>query len=86
MAKYKLEFKPSVWKDLDPVPKADRRRILKKIDSLQDDPRPFGSKKLAAQEKYRIRQGDYRILYTIEDDVLTVHAIRVGGRREIYDR
>ena len=86
MAKYKVEFKPSVWKDLDDVPKADRRRILKRIQGMSDDPRPFGSQKLAGQERYRLRQGDYRIIYSIEDDRLMVIVIKVGHRREVYER
>ena len=86
MAKYKVEFKPSVWKDLDDVPKADRRRILKRIQGMSDDPRPFGSQKLAGQERYRLRQGDYRIIYSIEDGRLIVIVVKVGHRREVYER
>ena len=86
MAKYRIEFKPSVWKDLDGVPKTERRRILKRIERLSDDPRPIGSKKLSGSERYRIRQGVYRILYSIEDDRLTVVVVKAGHRREIYER
>lgn len=86
MAKYKIEFKPSVWKDLDDVSKADRRRILKRIEGLSEDPRPVGSKKLAGSERYRIRQGVYRILYLIEDDRSIVVVVKVGHRREVYER
>ena len=85
MAKYDLVFRPSVWKDLEPIPKADVSRILKRIDLLADDPRPFGSKKLSGQEAYRIRQGNYRIVYTIEDTKLIVTLVKVGHRREVYD-
>lgn len=86
MAKYKIEFKPSVWKDLDNVPKTDRRRILKRIQTLTVDPRPAGCQKLSGQERYRVRQGDYRIIYSIEDDRLIVVVVKVGNRREVYDR
>lgn len=86
MAKYRIEFKPSVWKDLDRVPKADRRKILKRIEGLSDDPRPFGCQKLSGDEKYRIRQGNYRIIYSIEDDRLIVIVVKVGHRRQVYDR
>jgi mRNA interferase RelE/StbE len=86
MAKYRIEFKPSVWKDLEDVPKADRRRILKRIKALSEDPRPVGSKKLAGSERYRIRQGVYRILYSIENDILVVVIVKVGHRREVYER
>ena len=81
MARYKVYFKPSVWKDLDEVPKADRRRILKKIEGLREDPRPMGSKKLSGSERYRVRQGNYRIIYSIEDDLLIVVIVKVGHRR-----
>ncbi|MBX3293103.1 MAG: type II toxin-antitoxin system RelE/ParE family toxin [Acidobacteria bacterium] len=86
MAKYKVEFKPSVRKDLDAIPIADRRRILKRIRSLANDPRPIGCQKLTGLEQYRIRQGNYRILYSIEDDRLVVIVVKVGHRREVYDR
>ncbi len=86
MAKYELIFRPSVWKDIAPIPKDDVRRILKRIDLLADDPRPFGSKKLSGQEAYRIRQGNYRIVYTIEDSKLTITLVKVGHRREVYER
>lgn len=84
MAKYRIEFKPSVWKDLDSIPKTDRLRILKSIERLSNDPRPAGSKKLSGSERYRIRQGNYRILYSIEDDRLVVVVVKVGHRREVY--
>ena len=86
MAKYKIEFKPSVWKDLDGIAKTDRRRILKSIERLASDPRQGGSKKLSGSERYRIRQGNYRILYSIEDDRLVVIVVKVGHRREVYER
>ena len=86
MAKYKIEVKPSVWKDLDYVPKLDRRRILRRIQSLSDDPRPVGSQKLTGAEQYRIRQGVYRIIYEIEDKKLIIVIVKVGHRREVYAR
>jgi mRNA interferase RelE/StbE len=86
MAKYKIEFKPSVWKDLHDVPKTDRRRILKRIQLLSGDPRPVGCQKLSGQERYRVRQGDYRIIYSIEDDRCIVVVVKVGNRREVYER
>ena len=75
MASYRLEFKRSVAKDLRPFPERDVQRILARIRNLADDPRPVGCEKLTDQSIYRIRQGRYRILYEIHDDVL---AIRVG--------
>ena len=66
------------------IPKKDARRIVAAIKSLADDPRPPGTKKLSGQERYRLRQGNYRILYEIEDDRLIVCVVRVGDRRDVY--
>jgi len=66
------------------IPKKDARRMVAVIESLADDPRPPGAKKLSGQERYRLRQGNYRILYEIEDDRLIVCVVRVGDRRDVY--
>ena len=84
MARYSLEFKRSVAKDLEGVPKRDLERILERIDRLRDDPRPPGSVKLSGQECYRVRQGNYRIVYEIIDDRLVVVVVAVGHRRDVY--
>lgn len=84
MARYELRFKPSVAKDLRGIPSADLRRILARIETLREDPRPAGSEKLSAQERYRVRQGDYRILYTVLDSEVIVEIVKVGHRREVY--
>ncbi len=84
MARYELVFKRSVNKDLRAVPNKDVQRILNRIESLQNDPRPDGCEKLSGQERYRIRQGNYRIIYGIEDDRLVVTVIKVGHQRAIY--
>jgi mRNA interferase RelE/StbE len=84
MASYRIVFKKSVAKDLRPIPKKDVQRILKRIDGLADDPRPAGAEKLSGDEKYRIRQDSYRILYEIEDDIITVTIVKVGHRRDVY--
>lgn len=84
MAKYKITFKKSVSKDLRSIPKADVKRILKKIDSLADDPRFEGCIKLSVQERYRVRQGLYRIVYEIRDDVLVVRVVKVAHRSNVY--
>ena len=72
MAKYRILFKQSVAKDLRTIPKKDVRRILQRIEALADEPRPVGVEKLSGDEKCRIRQGNYRILYRIDDDIITV--------------
>lgn len=84
MARYELRFKPSVAKDLRDVPQADVRRILARAEALRDDPRPPGCERLSTQERYRLRQGSYRILYTVTDADAVVEVVKVGHRREIY--
>lgn len=84
MARYELRFKNSVAKDLRTLPKSDVAKVLERIDALRDDPRPPGSEKLSAQERYRIRQGSYRILYEISDQEVIVTVVKVGHRREVY--
>jgi mRNA interferase RelE/StbE len=87
VARYSLRIKKSARKELESIAtKADRRRVIKRIQSLADNPRPRGALKLSGLERYRIRQGHYRILYTIEDAVLVIHVIKVGDRKSIYRR
>lgn len=84
MASYRLIFKKSVAKDLRQIPNADVARILRRIESLGDDPRPPGCEKLSRQEKYRVRQGVYRIVYEIRDEALIVTVVKVGHRKSVY--
>jgi len=84
MARYELRFKTSVAKDMRDVPKTDLRRILERIEALRDDPRPVGCEKLSSKELYRIRQGNYRILYEILDLEVIVEVVKIGHRREVY--
>jgi mRNA interferase RelE/StbE len=84
MGKYRLVFKKSVAKDLRGIPKKDVARILKCFDSLAEDPRGTGCEQLSGQERYRVRQGAYRIIYEIQDDVLVVVVVTVGHRKEVY--
>ncbi len=84
MASYRIEIKRSAVKELEAVPAKDRRRITTKIQALAGNPRPAGCEKLSGHDKYRIRQGNYRILYTIADDVLVVTVIKIGDRRDVY--
>jgi mRNA interferase RelE/StbE len=84
MARYELRFKQSVAKDLRAIPPADVRRILDRIEALRDDPRAPGCEKLSAQERYRVRQGNYRILYSVSDAEVVVEIVKVGHRREVY--
>lgn len=84
MASYELAFKKSVAKDLRAIPKEDVKRILQRIRALADDPRPAGCEKLSGRERYRIRQGAYRIIYGIQDRELLVLIVKIGHRREVY--
>ena len=84
MARYELRVRPSVAKDLRGIPKADVKRILARMEGLRDDPRAPGCEKLSGAELYRVRQGAYRIVYEIHDDVLLVLVVAAGHRRDIY--
>ena len=83
MGKYSILFRRSVLKDLEVLPKKDVQRIMEAIRALAVDPRPPQSQKLSGREQYRLRQGTYRILYAIQDDVLIVTVVKVGHRREV---
>jgi mRNA interferase RelE/StbE len=84
MAEYKIYFKESVEKDFRKVPKKDIQKILSRIEALAKDPRPPGHEKLSGQEKYRVRKGLYRIIYSIQDKELTVWVVKVGHRKDVY--
>jgi len=85
VARNSIRIKKTAHKDLEAInTKADRLRVVKRIQSLADDSRPIGSRKLSGRERYPVRQGRYRILYTIEDAVLTVYVIKIGYRKDIY--
>ena len=84
MAEYKIYFKESVEKDFRAIPKKDLQKIILRIQALARDPRPPGHEKLTGQERYRIRQGHYRIIYSIQDEEFTVWVVKIGHRRDIY--
>ncbi len=85
MAYYKIQILPSVIrKDLGKLPKHDVSKIMERIKQLGENPRPSWSKKLSGREEYRARQGNYRILYVIEDEIKIVQVTKVGHRRNIY--
>jgi mRNA interferase RelE/StbE len=84
MAVYELIVRKSVSTDLSAIPKKDLERILARIAALATEPRPPGCEKLSGLERYRLRQGRYRILYEIEDARLTVTVVKVGHRRDVY--
>lgn len=84
MASYELVFKKSVAKDLRRLPQQDVRRILERVRSLADEPRPFGCEKLSGLERYRVRIGIYRVIYEIQDRILLVLIVKVAHRSDVY--
>lgn len=86
MAEYRLLIKPSAAKEIEAIgSKGDRRRIVERIAALAREPRPTGSEKLAGSEgRRRVRQGDYRIVYAVDDAARVVEVVKVGHRREVY--
>ena len=85
MVKYRVLIKPSAVKELVNIArKKDRQRIVEQISGLADDPRPHGSQKLSGNDRFRLRQGSYRVIYSIEDDALVVYFIKIGYRKDVY--
>jgi mRNA interferase RelE/StbE len=86
MGRYKLVFRKSVARDMRRIPNRDLRRILCAIDALSEEPRPAGVEKLSGQERYRVRQGEYRVVYEIKDDAVIVVVVKIGHRKDVYRR
>lgn len=85
MAKYNLQIKPSAIREIEAIPqKKQRQQVIARIRRLADDPRPAGAEKLSGQDKYRVRQGVYRILYLVEDANLVVYVVKIGHRSSVY--
>ncbi len=85
MASYSILIKPSASNELEDIPtKKDRGRIVTRIRSLADDPRPRGSEKLSARERFRVRQGRYRIVYEADDKNAVVTVVKIGHRKDVY--
>jgi len=84
VAKYNITIKKSAAKELQDIPKKNLLKIIKRIQSLAENPRPAGSQKLSARQLYRIRQGDYRIVYSIDDKDSIVDVVKIGHRREVH--
>ena len=84
MESYKVLIKPSAAKEIEGIPKKDRIRVVERIQGLAQDPRPPGCEKLSIQDRYRVRQGDYRIVFSIDDGAGTVLIVKVAHRREVY--
>lgn len=85
MGRFRILIKPSALEDIEAVRrKKDRQRIVRRIEGLADNPRPPGCQKLSGQDRYRVRQGEYRIVYSIEDKELIVYVVKVGRRKDVY--
>ena len=84
MGSYSVHLKRSAAKEIEAPPRKGRARIIERIRTLSEDPRPAGSTKLSGREAYRIRQGDYRIVYTVSDQDLVVMVSVVAHRRDAY--
>jgi len=83
MALFDLEFASSIRKDLKKIHKKEVIKILSEIQNLTEDPRPANCKKLTNEELYRIRIGNYRVIYEIFDERLIVHVVKVGHRKDV---
>lgn len=84
MAKYNILIKPSAAKEIENILRKDRLRIIQKIQGLANNPRPQGCEKLTGENRYRIRQGVYRIVYLVSDRELHIIVVKVGHRRNVY--
>ena len=85
MARYELLIKPSALRELEAIgPRKDRQLIVRRVQELGVDPRPRGCEKLSGQTRYRVRQGQYRVLYEVDDSRRLVTITKVGHRRDVY--
>jgi mRNA interferase RelE/StbE len=84
VASYSLLIKPSALKELEALPVKARRKIIARIEGLASEPRPHGCEKLSGLEQYRFRQGDYRVVYSVDDAARIVLVVKVGHRRDVY--
>ncbi len=83
MAEYKVYFRESAWKDFRKIPRKDLRNILRRIKDLSEDLPPIGCEKLTGRDRFRLRQGKYRIVYSIQDYDLTVWIVTVGQGKDV---
>ena len=81
---YNLVIKKSAERELRALPKQDLRRVTERLQGLSRNPRSLGCEKLSGHDQYRIRQGDYRIVYAIDDAARVVTLVKIGHRREVY--
>ncbi len=84
MARYEILIKPSAAREIEALPRKDRLRVVRRVARLADNPRPPGCEKLSGQGKYRVRQGNFRIIYEIHDQNLLIVVVKVGDRKDVY--
>lgn len=84
MASYRLLIKPSAAKELEELRRKDRARIVQRISQLATDPRPPGCEKLSGHDQFRVRPGDFRVVYSIDDAEPSVLVVKIGHRRDVY--
>lgn len=82
---YEILFEKAALKSLQKMPSDIQGKVISKIEELAEDPRPFGHKKLVGRSGYRIRIGDYRVIYTINDKIIRIYILDIGHRKEIYN-
>jgi mRNA interferase RelE/StbE len=85
MGNYEVILSKTAKKQLSKLPIKIAKRLIETIEKLSKEPRPHGYIKLTGVSLYRIRIGDYRVIYNIEDDILTIFVVEIGNRSEIYD-
>jgi len=86
MGKYKIRIKKSASEELGKIQKKDLLEIIERIKKLALNPRPQGYQKLSSLERYRLRQGNYRIIYSVSDKDFEIHIVKIGHRREVYKK
>ena len=86
MARYNILFRKSAVKELEKISQPHLGKIINRIQTLANDPGPAGCEKLSESDKYRIRQGRYRIVYSIQDKELTIWVVKIGHRKDIYQK
>jgi mRNA interferase RelE/StbE len=86
MENYKIYFKKSAKKELEETPQPDLGRIIKKIEVLRHQPRIKGTEKLSGEDKYRLRQGNYRVIYSIHDAVKEIWIVKIAHRKDVYQK
>lgn len=84
MGSYKISLRRSAARELEAIPKRELARVVSRIGDLASNARPAGCEKLSGQERYRIRQGAYRIVYAIDDESKAIDIVKIGHRREVY--